>query len=363
MPKETKHPLFCCGEHHKSANYHRRTVHQQHTKIYWKGNPRASFILRRNPITSLFHCPHCDKSWAMATPIRNHIFLKCEGYAQYRSGTSPKNEIVEAELSMSSPGAERSSSVEILQDATPGEVKTDPVTKAGQHPQITRTPSPSPAPGLKAQAPQPIANETKRLGSTAPPSLTSEEFLEQSIHVPPILRPAVWSPIGTSPIASRGLHDLGPSTSLSGNSYLGSLHNLARSASCSSKSSAITLVDDPKVLCIYHKRCDTIIEPKREPDDLSASHSSLLAASPLPRQPPSQPTAVMRFLEDLRRPLGHTAPLLYKMGLVTEEDLDLLCSMPEAWDEVGAVLQVGGITKIEWLMVKEAFKARFASGL
>ncbi len=69
-PKEAKEPLFCCGTSHKSANYHKRTAHQQHTKIYFKGYPEAGFILRRNPITTLFHCPKCNKSWAMATPIR-----------------------------------------------------------------------------------------------------------------------------------------------------------------------------------------------------------------------------------------------------------------------------------------------------
>ncbi|KAI0673816.1 hypothetical protein C8Q78DRAFT_1186192 [Trametes maxima] len=356
MPKETKHPLFCCGEHHKSANYHRRTVHQQHTKIYWKGNPHASFILRRNPITSLFHCPHCDKSWAMATPIRNHIFLKCEGYAQYRSGTSANPESAEGDQSLSSPGAERCSSVAIVQHAI-----LDGLTDglANEIPQTART-SPSPqAIDPRVQNLQP--DETKRSQLTASPSPTSREPTEQSVHVPPVLRPAVWSPVGSPLIASHDLHDIGPPTSVySSGSSLDSFSHLARSASCSSKSSVRTLVDDPEVLCMYHKLGDAVIGPKSEPDDLPASHSALLAASPLP---PPQPTAVLRFLEGLRRPLGHAAPLLYKMGLVTEEDLDLLCSMPEAWDEVGAILQVGGITKIEWLMVKEAFKARHASGL
>lgn len=116
-PKEAKEPLFCCGTSHKSANYHKRTAHQQHTKIYFKGHPEAGFILRRNPVTTLFHCPKCDKSWAMATPIRvsgrileccqkkmidapfvqSHIFRKCAGYAQYRSLSSTKSKNEEAE--------------------------------------------------------------------------------------------------------------------------------------------------------------------------------------------------------------------------------------------------------------------------
>ncbi|KAM5535869.1 hypothetical protein V8D89_010487 [Ganoderma adspersum] len=89
MPKEPKsEPLFCCGELHKSANYHKRTVHQKYTKIYFKHHPDASFLLKRNPKTCLFHCPECDKGWAMATPVRNHIFQRCEGYVTYRSPIS-----------------------------------------------------------------------------------------------------------------------------------------------------------------------------------------------------------------------------------------------------------------------------------
>lgn len=73
-PKEPKsEPLFCCGELHKSANYHKRTVHQKYTKIYFKHHPDASFLLKRNPKTCLFHCPQCDKGWAMATPVRVSI--------------------------------------------------------------------------------------------------------------------------------------------------------------------------------------------------------------------------------------------------------------------------------------------------
>lgn len=128
-PKEAKEPLFCCGTSHKSANYHKRTAHQQHTKIYFKGHPEAGFILRRNPVTTLFHCPKCDKSWAMATPVRvsarilgccrkkvtdvpvvqSHIFRKCAGYAQYRSLSSTKSENEEAENVPPSPNLPRNS--------------------------------------------------------------------------------------------------------------------------------------------------------------------------------------------------------------------------------------------------------------
>lgn len=70
------------------------------------------------------------------------------------------------------------------------------------------------------------------------------------------------------------------------------------------------------------------------------------------------PSAARVFLDGLRRPLGHAARHLHALGVVSEADLDLICTMPDAWDELGELLTKSGVTVIEWLMVKEAFKAR-----
>ncbi|KAM5535868.1 hypothetical protein V8D89_010486 [Ganoderma adspersum] len=70
------------------------------------------------------------------------------------------------------------------------------------------------------------------------------------------------------------------------------------------------------------------------------------------------PSAARVFLNGLRRPLGHAARHLHALGVVSEADLDLICTMPDAWDELGELLTRSGVTVIEWLMVKEAFKAR-----
>nr|VWP01783.1 Cation-transporting ATPase (EC [Ganoderma boninense] len=70
------------------------------------------------------------------------------------------------------------------------------------------------------------------------------------------------------------------------------------------------------------------------------------------------PSAARAFLDGLRRPLGHAARHLHALGVVSEADLDLICTMPDAWDELGELLTRSGVSVIEWLMVKEAFKGR-----
>ncbi|KAI0640109.1 hypothetical protein C8Q77DRAFT_1044694, partial [Trametes polyzona] len=361
-PKEAKEPIFCCGAHHKSANYHKRTVHQQHTKIYFKGHPQAGFILRRNAATSLFHCPKCDKSWAMATPIRLHIFQKCEGYAQYRSASSAKVEDEDTnDVSMSDVDSSPVKAPSTVQ-VPPLNAPIAPVQAQeqgtnddkGKKHNIDNT-SIDDVSGIKEKTFRPEAHSTPPENSS-----TQEPVASRSpIIVEPVLRPAVWSPVMTT-------HTARPPTtaSISGFPSLGSVGSHPRSiSSCSSGLSSRTLADAASV-------SHTIaIRFKSDPDDaLSApsghrTRASLFSGSPsLPLPPPERPTAVRTFLDSLRRPLGHAAALFYKMGLVTEEDLTLICTMPEAWDEVGAALQAGGLTTIEWLVVKEAFKWK-AKGL
>ncbi|EIW64449.1 uncharacterized protein TRAVEDRAFT_41861 [Trametes versicolor FP-101664 SS1] len=357
MPKEAKEPLFCCGTSHKSANYHKRTAHQQHTKIYFKGHPEAGFILRRNPVTTLFHCPKCDKSWAMATPIRSHIFKKCAGYAQYRSLSSTKSENEEAENVPPSPSLPRNSHkspsaacADMDTEHTEGNVPDGSNDVCS--PDVDQSSSSSSGGILGAQAQR---QKTDTPGPPANPGTT----LEQVLWFPPVLRPAIWSPVEAPyvPCAPVGLV---PSSS----GCSSSLPTLTRSASCSSKSSGHTLANTAPVSRTVAVRF------KSDPDDalsVSADNSryALAQSNPLASSShspvqhlPERPTAVRSFLGRLRRPMGDAAPLFYKMGLVTKEDLDLICTLPDAWDEVGVVLQAGGLTTIEWLMVKEAFKTK-----
>ncbi|KAI0334043.1 hypothetical protein GY45DRAFT_1367879 [Cubamyces sp. BRFM 1775] len=375
---EAKEPIFCCGAHHKSANYHRRTVHQQHTKIYFKGHPLASFVLRRNPATSLFHCPHCDRSWAMATPIRHHIFQRCEGYAQYRSSIADKGAgEIDANQSMSSIDSEDDiplSSASRADDAS-SQAKTEMDTNDAAQPVVdTNSDSAKQRPGSSGGTPETPVTGPERIEADAVDVVESPQdspTLEKGLGFAPTLRPAIWSPVESrapplsATSSTRTLVDAGiPTLSFAGRQpqALSSAPDLTRSASCSSKSSVLTVPDD--VFADTHP-----VRVKADPEDAAAMSriiSRYLPAQAEPLASPcsiqscllGQPAAVQRFLEGLRRPLGHAAPLFRKMGLVTEEDLDLICTMPETWNEVGAVLQAGGVTTIEWLMVKEAFKSK-----
>ncbi|KAI0354644.1 hypothetical protein OH77DRAFT_1547698 [Trametes cingulata] len=359
-PKEAKEPLFCCGAQHKSANYHRRTVHQQHTKIHFRGHPEAGFILRRNPVTSLFHCPHCDKSWAMATPIRNHIFQRCEGYAQYRSQPAGKSD--PEKTALSTPSSSRLCTSRRLYGNSCSTAPTSQVLRDGRS--IASIPSPRGAPSPQEGQHQHAVKTSVLTPSSSPGNSTApgSATYEQVMSFPPVLRPAVWSPVNHRRAAPVDAMPVSPFTIEVGLRSLGSLPTFTRTVSaCSSRSSLRTATDAPFAPPSH------LVALKSEPDsfgflsgDLSRTGSSLSGfPSPLSlRRSPERPTAVRIFLDTLRRPLGHAAPLLYKMGLVSEADLDLICTMPESWDEVGAVLQAGGVTTIEWLMVREALRMR-----
>ncbi|KAH9849190.1 hypothetical protein C2E23DRAFT_392749 [Lenzites betulinus] len=360
MPKEPKAPLFCCGAEHKSANYHKRTVHQKHTKIIFKGHPKDSFVLRRNPVTSHFHCPKCTCSWAMATPIRMHIFTRCEGYAQFRTEASANaaEESVSDISMMSSQGDTTNGSI-----AKPStKAKSTAKQSGGNVSDQNRDPNPQSSISNVASS-----SKVPQIGNLEPPSPLSpdpisspEEIRNQVRSMPPVLRPAVWSPV-------KNTRAVGPPLALSTapSESLAPLPVPTRSASsCSSRSSAHTLAGDPPPVA---RTTHTVTmrfksDPDGPPDDPlphpPARPGACLASPPSMQQLSERPTAIRTFLNNLRRPLGHAAPLFYKMGLVDEEDLALICTMPEAWDEVGSVLQVGGLTTIEWMMVRQAFKGK-----
>ncbi|OSD00837.1 hypothetical protein PYCCODRAFT_1446017 [Trametes coccinea BRFM310] len=372
LPKEAKEPLFCCGARHKSANYHKRTVHQQHTKIYWKDHPQASFILRRNTVTSLFHCPKCDKSWAMATPIRNHIFYKCEGYAQYRSSASATGGGLDADQSASSMDSSDSSVDADAASMQGPEVGSESGDGMDMRPSSNdynsqRTDNTS----LSASSTIENTSVDRRshvqvLERLSSPNYQAKSAPEKATYLTPVLRPAIWSPVaGTSSTAdtiptARGRY----SAAFDCGRPLILTPELSRSASSSSKSSARTVPDD---VCLGSRATPYSFKP--DPD--AAYVSSLASRTVLSGAGTSssyhqgrsasqevEDCGVRAFLDSLPRRLGSAAPLFYKLGISSHADLDLLCTMPETWQEVGSVLQAGGITMIEWLMVKEALRLR-----
>ncbi|KAI1793077.1 hypothetical protein LXA43DRAFT_279528 [Ganoderma leucocontextum] len=362
MPKETKsEPLFCCGELHKSANYHKRTAHQKYTKIYFKHHPNATFVLKRNPKTRLFHCPQCDKSWAMATPVRNHIFQRCEGYVKYRSpipgtkdnatkGGQPA-QVKDEDVDPAMDGNTADAAEETPDGKETNAVNKSPVVRSPVHPtpdlasggHPTTTPEPAPP------APSP---------STPSDSSPGQPGACVTAHLFPLLRPALWSPVNLTNGIGMDASDSRPSVPSLPPSLTGSL------SSCSSIFSVRTWPDDqPPGVPVPSPRFKAEGDLHNLNSASSSSSGSGFGSGLLfgPRtiqiidRPPS---AARLFLDSLRRPLGHAARHLHALGVVSEADLDLICTMPDAWDELGELLTRGGVTVIEWLMVKEAFKAR-----
>ncbi|KAI0714848.1 hypothetical protein C8Q76DRAFT_438867 [Earliella scabrosa] len=364
MPKEPK-SAFCCGELQVSPQQHRREVHQRWSRIRFEDHPEASFTLRRDDGDHLFHCPKCEQSSALAGPLRSHILHQCPGYAEYRpacpkikikpmsyaekSEGESKDEAPEAdnatrrvkqeEDTVGEPSASADADIEELSREVMSGLQSKyslqsllyPESSCGQ-PELDGTPEPtSPKPSDDADL---------------PPS-TDSDFLP-----PPILRPASWTPLNSNTIAQM-LPPLAIGST--------STPSLVRTESIQSTSISLYTVSD-------RPSCSPSVPVKIEPDYSfdSASRSAL----PL-RLPPrvdhalnrntgysATATAARLFLEGLRRPLGHATPHLHALGIVTDADLDLVCTMPGTWEELGEILRVNGVSMIEWLMVKEAFKTR-----
>lgn len=171
--------------------------------------------------------------------------------------------------------------------------------------------------------------------------------MEKSGFSPPLLRPASWSMSDTDaqgPFLPRP-SSLTPLT--------------ARTESTQSSASSLRTMSDASCLLRlpikteFDYGFDTYPESNLPP-----------ARIPEPREVNQQPPATTAvsaahvFLEGLRRPLGYATPYLRALGIVTDADLDLVCTMPETWEELGDLLRRNGVTVIEWLMVKEAFKTR-----
>ncbi len=174
------------------------------------------------------------------------------------------------------------------------------------------------------------------LATISDQSISAEAHADVEL-LTPVLRPATWSPSSTANrVPDQRLVTYSPS--------------LVTSSSFCSTTSLRSVSDDlsgPPLRLPVKTEFHYKLEPTSED------------ALPLvPRQPGHPLSAARTFLDGLRRPLGHAAPHLHGLGVVSEADLDLVCVMSEAWDEVGELLRGGGLSMIEWLMVKEAFKTR-----
>ncbi|TBU29810.1 hypothetical protein BD311DRAFT_253434 [Dichomitus squalens] len=332
MPKELKEPLYCCGELHKSGTYHRRTVHQQHTKISFKSHPEASFLLKRNSKTHLFHCPECDKSWAMATPIRNHIVTRCEGYVKYRSPQASS-----AVKTRAAARGQQAQEVSTGMQAVKEEGVEYSVEETQEHEHAAETAPLVKSPSVRSNVyvnsndsggdnlaitPEPLSPAAPNNSSPSPERVS-------------VLRPAIWSPASASPSVRVSVSP----------SLLSVPPPLTQSVSTRSSTSSARTWPDDHPPGVPHMRFKTENDHTLLPEAASQSGSCSLSAARI-------------FLDGLRRPLGNAAPQLHALGIVTTADLDLICTMPDAWDEVGDFLRGSGVTIIEWLMVKEAFKAR-----
>ncbi|GJE89569.1 hypothetical protein PsYK624_056720 [Phanerochaete sordida] len=70
-------------------------------------------------------------------------------------------------------------------------------------------------------------------------------------------------------------------------------------------------------------------------------------------QYPSDDTdAIRRFLDGLRRPVGHRYAAFFGAGIRTQEDVRALAALPHEWDTVRDELLRRGVTLMEWLCVK-----------
>ena len=159
------------------------------------------------------------------------------------------------------------------------------------------------------------------------------------IFLPPLLRPATWSPINVT-------------AGFSGLCTVRNSPSSVRSASSSSSNSLRTIPDEAP-----SSRFTLPIKTEYD-HTLHPPFSNALWYSVRPQVEDRLLTPARVFLDGLRRPLGHATPHLHRLGVVTEADLDLVCTMPDAWDELGRLLRGSGVTMIEWFMVKEAFKTR-----
>ena len=64
------------------------------------------------------------------------------------------------------------------------------------------------------------------------------------------------------------------------------------------------------------------------------------------------------FLDKLRRPLGHIHDSLVEFGIADEEDLNVLCELREHWPLLQAFLAEKGVSRLEWMIVKDGLEAR-----
>ncbi|RPD82686.1 hypothetical protein L226DRAFT_518617 [Lentinus tigrinus ALCF2SS1-7] len=364
-----KKSLFCCGELHRSGLYHKLKVHQQVTTLTFKNHPGVQITIRRDAESKCFHCPRCDKRYPIAGNLRDHMASRCDGYAQYRAPSLPKTKMRRSRKSDRSetgkPVDGNAMPVPVNGDAMI-QVKAEKVDEAMVPAVVASTTLESeatetldasfsrqtllypesqdddvtilPASQSLDVAPEPIRTtlNSEVVSPTVSDQSSSPTPDAEVVFLPPLLRPATWSPINaTTGVSEPRLISYSPS--------------LVRSVSSCSSISLCTLPEDVPGLR-FTLPIKTEFDYKFEPP----SDGALLHGSG--QQEP--PTAAEVFLNGLRRPLGHAAPHLHGLGVVTEADLDLVCKMPDAWVELGDLLRVSGVTMIEWLMVKEAFKAR-----
>ncbi|PIL31343.1 hypothetical protein GSI_06041 [Ganoderma sinense ZZ0214-1] len=314
----------------------------------------------------------------MATPVRNHIFQRCEGYVKYRAPIPGVMENPPLERDQPTPVKDEEVDCTPTIDEKSEDAAEETLGRKGDAANTNLTTS-------SVQPTPDIANDGDRTTTVIPkslpppsPSPTTPSNISSSPSEPgatvtsslfALLRPAQWSPVNiTSGVGmNAALLDSRPSAPSLAPSLAGGL------SSSSSVFSVRTWPDDqPPGVAVSSPKLKLKVEGDSHMIDSAsvsgfASGSRSMFQAGLPFGPRLRhdmdlddrpPSAARAFLDGLRRPLGHAARHLHALGVVSEADLDLICTMPDAWDELGELLTRSGVTVIEWLMVKEAFKVR-----
>lgn len=115
--------------------------------------------------------------------------------------------------------------------------------------------------------------------------------------------------------------------------------------------------EEPQML-FYASSQDTLPDalktPPLVPSSLMPDH--MLGAAPaLPwelQYPEEHSNPIRRFLDGLRRPVGHRFAAFYAVGIRSQDDIQALAGMPQDWDTVKTELMKHDVTLMEWLCIK-----------
>ncbi|KAH9929811.1 uncharacterized protein B0H18DRAFT_996359, partial [Fomitopsis serialis] len=412
---------LCCGVWHTHIKAHNRSVHQRFTKVTFKIDKRAMTV-GRDPTTSQFHCPRCDKAYEQAAGLRWHtrrnIDCRLDDTRSYaRRGMGRFQLRIDARGS-SAAGAEPASGGEYEADTASG---SRPLRHGGPH--------------------------TTRTQRALVRGYWKDEYTVHQIgEYMNLSQKAVWR-------ASRTIRRQSYRDESYRDGTVGDVINLESLPSdIEPQDEAVVKVEDAHMDDMDETIDLEMLLPKEEPDD-SDVEVEVLIAEPTARgasresirrsQQPSQrqsssvdpiPAAdsisattfattssntarvfrlstpplssllaagqsslrnaaqssqdgagisdaseasgsgpgrlhgdtetgpIYAFLVQLKRPLAHLSDTFGDFGIVTEEDLDVLCELQDQWSFLQAFLgEAKKTTSFEWMIIKAGLEGRAAT--